>query len=260
MDLELTLAAGAPRFPHAVTAHTADAPLRPAATAVSPRRRPRSPRGAICLTLVAAAHAGSLALWLTAKPAPVTAAPIPPMMVELLAPTPLPIVAPAEPKPQPPQPVKQVARPRPAPPKPVARPNPEQAITEQAPPPAAPEPTPAPAEPAPVAEAPKPAPPAPAPPATVVAPKFDAAYLSNPAPPYPPMSRRMGEQGTVLVRVFVTAEGLPDKIELKKSSGAGRLDESALDVIKRWRFVPARRGDEKVGAWVVVPIKFSVEG
>lgn len=182
------------------------------------------------------------------------------MMVELLAPTPLPVVATPEPKPQPPQPVKQVARARPALPKPITRPNPEQAITEQTPPPAPSEPTLAPADPAPVAEASKPAPPAPAAPAAVVAPKFDAAYLSNPAPPYPAMSRRMGEQGTVLVRVFVTNEGLPEKIELKKSSGAARLDESALDVVKRWRFVPAHRGDEKVGAWVVVPIKFSLEG
>lgn len=89
-------------------------------------------------------------------------------------------------------------------------------------------------------------------------PAFDADYLNNPAPSYPPLARRMGEEGVVYVRVFVSSEGVPDQIELKRSSGSARLDEAALLTVKKWRFVPARRGSQTISAWVVVPIAFSL--
>ena len=89
-------------------------------------------------------------------------------------------------------------------------------------------------------------------------PIFDADYLNNPAPSYPPLAKRMKEQGVVYVRVHVSSEGLPDQIELKRSSGSMRLDEAALVTVKKWRFGPARRGGEAVSAWVVVPIAFSL--
>ena len=55
-----------------------------------------------------------------------------------------------------------------------------------------------------------------------------AVYLSNPKPLYPNVSRRLGEQGTVMLRVFVTVAGEPAQIELKSSSGFPRLDRAAL--------------------------------
>ena len=61
----------------------------------------------------------------------------------------------------------------------------------------------------------------------------------------------MGEQGRVLLRVVVTAAGLAEQVELKASSGTERLDRAAIDAVKRWRFVPARQGDQPVAAWVV---------
>jgi protein TonB len=87
-----------------------------------------------------------------------------------------------------------------------------------------------------------------------------AIYLRNPKPSYPNMSRRLNEQGTVLLRVFVTMAGDATKIELKESSGHPRLDHAALDAVQTWKFVPARRGEQAVAAWVVVPIKFSLKG
>lgn len=92
----------------------------------------------------------------------------------------------------------------------------------------------------------------------VIQPVFDADYLNNPSPAYPPLSRRMREQGVVYLRVLVSTDGVPDQVELKKSSGSVRLDESALCTVKKWRFVPARRGSQTVAAWVVVPIAFSL--
>jgi protein TonB len=87
-----------------------------------------------------------------------------------------------------------------------------------------------------------------------------AIYLRNPKPAYPNLSRRLSEQGTVLLRVFVTMAGDASKIELKESSGFPRLDHAALDAVQSWKFVPAKRGEQPVAAWVVVPIKFSLKG
>ncbi len=94
----------------------------------------------------------------------------------------------------------------------------------------------------------------------LVAARFDAAYLQNPAPFYPAPARRRGEEGRVLLRVFVESSGLPGKVELHSSSGFTLLDQSALDAVGRWKFVPARRGSEAVPAWVVVPIVFNLRG
>lgn len=103
---------------------------------------------------------------------------------------------------------------------------------------------------------------APAAPAPVVEPlveaRFDADYLSNPRPAYPMASRRLGEEGTVRLRVHVGPEGQALRVELKASSGFPRLDQSALDTVARWNFVPARRGKSPVACWVVVPIVFSL--
>lgn len=88
--------------------------------------------------------------------------------------------------------------------------------------------------------------------------RFDADYLSNPRPPYPTASRRLGEAGTVYLRVHVGVDGHAHKIELKTGSGFPRLDQSALETVAQWRFVPAKRGTTAVTSWVVVPIVFSL--
>ncbi len=90
--------------------------------------------------------------------------------------------------------------------------------------------------------------------------RFDVAYLQNPAPAYPAISRRLGEEGRVLLRVKVSAEGAPLAVNLEKSSNFTRLDDSAIQVVNRWRFVPAKRGDEAIEASVIVPIVFRLEG
>lgn len=90
----------------------------------------------------------------------------------------------------------------------------------------------------------------------LVPPAFDADYLANPAPPYPALSRRLNEQGRVLVRVLVTPDGHAERVEVARSSGHERLDRSALEAVARWRFVPARRGETAVAAHVLVPVDF----
>lgn len=99
---------------------------------------------------------------------------------------------------------------------------------------------------------------APTPAPVFVAARFDADYLDNPKPLYPHASRRLGEEGKVVLRVFVSADGDAKRVEVKHSSGFQRLDQAAEAAVSRWRFVPAKRGEQAVTAWVVVPIVFSL--
>lgn len=94
----------------------------------------------------------------------------------------------------------------------------------------------------------------------LVPPNYNADYLVNPPPHYPALSRRMGEQGKVMLRVLVNRKGTADKVELRSSSGSSRLDGAALETVKRWRFIPARQGDQPVAAWVLIPITFTLKG
>lgn len=89
-------------------------------------------------------------------------------------------------------------------------------------------------------------------------PRFDADYLNNPAPIYPRVSRRLREQGVVMLRVHVLPSGTPEVVELKTSSGSPRLDDSAVEAVRKWKFVPAQSGGRAVSAWVIVPIEFSL--
>jgi protein TonB len=97
-------------------------------------------------------------------------------------------------------------------------------------------------------------------PAEPVPPKFSADYLKNPSPDYPLASRRRGEEGKVLLRVLVSAEGGAEQVEIDKSSGFARLDQAAKAAVKNWLFVPARLGNAPVHAWVIVPIVFTLKG
>ncbi|MCW8190991.1 energy transducer TonB [Verminephrobacter eiseniae] len=90
-------------------------------------------------------------------------------------------------------------------------------------------------------------------------PSSDAAYLNNPKPAYPAISRRMGEQGKVLLRVLIGSDGLPQKVEINQSSGFDRLDRQAQEAVMRWRFVPGKRNGVAEAMWNLVPVNFVLE-
>ena len=211
---------------------------------LSARRGTRSPlrRRLLGLTTVIAAH--GLAVYLLwqvdgVREAITAAAPI---MVEFIAP--------------PPEPER--VRPKLVPPKERARPTaPVQAQTPVLTTTAS---DPAPAWSAPLVPVPPLAPLAPPlpPSAPVTAAVFNAAYLHNPPPVYPPQARRRGEEGRVALRVFVSAAGLAERIEVQTSSGSSLLDQAAQDAVRRWQFVPAHQGQRPLASWVVVPIQFKL--
>lgn len=87
---------------------------------------------------------------------------------------------------------------------------------------------------------------------------FRANYAHNPKPDYPAIARSRGWQGKVLLRVKVSAEGLSDVVTVEQSSGHELLDESAIEAVQKWRFIPAKRGDTPVASSVIVPIDFKL--
>lgn len=92
-----------------------------------------------------------------------------------------------------------------------------------------------------------------------VAPKFGAEYLQNPAPEYPSLSRRRGEQGKVMLRVNVSAKGAAEVVAIEKTSGFDALDKAAIEAVKGWKFVPASSNNRAVSGVVIVPIRFSLD-
>jgi periplasmic protein TonB len=90
-------------------------------------------------------------------------------------------------------------------------------------------------------------------------PSSEAHGLNNPKPAYPRASRRLNEQGQVLIRVFVTTDGSPQQGEIKTSSGFDRLDQEALRTVMRWRFVPGLRFGTPEAMWFNVPVNFVLE-
>lgn len=143
----------------------------------------------------------------------------------------------------PPVPEPPAVRPRPKPkaaPRPKAPRHPREAATGTAA----------------VAAAPAAVPTAVAAPEPFSPPRSDADYLHNPRPPYPRLARQQRMQGRVLLEVRVSAEGLPLGVILRSSSGFDLLDQAASEAVRRWRFVPARRGGRAVEALVEIPIRF----
>ena len=78
----------------------------------------------------------------------------------------------------------------------------------------------------------------------------------NSPPRYPLSARRRGLEGEVLLRVGVGSDGAVQNVSLWRSSGHGVLDRAALDAVRVWRFLPARRGTVPLAQEIFVPIKF----
>ncbi len=90
-------------------------------------------------------------------------------------------------------------------------------------------------------------------------PSSDADYLRNPKPNYPPLSRRLGEQGKVIVRVLIGADGAPQQAQVHQTSGYDRLDQAALATVLAWRYVPGKRAGVPETMWFNVPINFVLD-
>lgn len=75
-------------------------------------------------------------------------------------------------------------------------------------------------------------------------------------PTYPSSSRRAGEEGTVRLKVLVDEKGRPREVAVATSSGFARLDQAAMEAVRKWRFVAATDGTNPISAWTHVAITF----
>jgi len=75
-------------------------------------------------------------------------------------------------------------------------------------------------------------------------------------PAYPASARKARIQGTTLLAVLIADDGRVTEIVVKESAGHPDLDEAAANAVRRWRFTPARRGNDPVAMWVELPVEF----
>jgi len=107
-----------------------------------------------------------------------------------------------------------------------------------------------------------------APPTIAATPSADAAietapsaiaYGSRTQVAYPLEALRNREQGTVILRVLVGADGSVLSVEIEKSSGSRSLDRAAREAVARWRFHPATRNGVAHSASATVPVTFDLK-
>jgi protein TonB len=83
--------------------------------------------------------------------------------------------------------------------------------------------------------------------------------LQNEPPEYPDESRIAHEQGVVILRVEVTAEGAPATVSILQSSGFFRLDQAARQAVRHWKFHPALVAGIPVSSEATVPVRFKLQ-
>ena len=89
--------------------------------------------------------------------------------------------------------------------------------------------------------------------------KATPLYQTNPKPVYPPLARRRGQQGTVMLQVMVLENGRVEQVTLHRSSGFALLDKAALDTVKKWQFFPGTENGRPVSTRVLVPVHFKLQ-
>lgn len=80
------------------------------------------------------------------------------------------------------------------------------------------------------------------------------------SPSYPALSRRLGEEGKLMLRVELDESGHISQASVVESSGYSRLDNAALSVVKTWRCRPAIRDGRAVPSVALQPFNFVIEG
>jgi protein TonB len=90
-------------------------------------------------------------------------------------------------------------------------------------------------------------------------PSMNLAVAHSTQPAYPPMSRRMNEEGVVALAVLVDERGRPAEVRVEHSSGFPRLDQAAVEGLRKWRFQAAVRDGVATRAWTTVRVRFRLD-
>ncbi len=92
-----------------------------------------------------------------------------------------------------------------------------------------------------------------------VMPRIDAQHSREPE--YPPQSRRLGEQGSLVLQVLIGVDGRVVQSKLVQSSGFDRLDQAALEGIKNdYRFFPGTIDGAPQPMWFTFKFTWKLRG
>ena len=86
----------------------------------------------------------------------------------------------------------------------------------------------------------------------------NASRMSNP-PIYPVDVQKRGVTGMVVMIVDVAVDGSVSAAKIDRSAGDQRLDASALEAVKKWKFRPAMKNGKPVVSQARVPVDFRIE-
>lgn len=100
---------------------------------------------------------------------------------------------------------------------------------------------------------------APAPPAEQEPVDRGAEALTRVSPAYPAAAMRSRQEGSVLLRVQVDAQGTPTEVEIERSSHSRELDRAAIEAVREWTFSPAIQDGQPAASMVTVPVDFTLE-
>jgi protein TonB len=84
------------------------------------------------------------------------------------------------------------------------------------------------------------------------------AYYTRTRVAYPREAIALRQQGTVILRVLVGTDGIPQAVEIETSSGSRSLDNAARDAVKRWTFQAGTRNGMRTALWARVPVRFDL--
>ena len=82
--------------------------------------------------------------------------------------------------------------------------------------------------------------------------------LQRTLPRYPAASVRAGEEGSSILQLHVDERGRVIEVRLARSSGFSRLDDAALQAVRKWKFAPAVKGAKAVSAWGEMELRFNL--
>ncbi|MET0240523.1 MAG: energy transducer TonB [Sphingobium sp.] len=240
MSAEATLAdmsVARPRAPY-VSAPTATAVALPPGSRYGEGRRINLPAAILTILI----HVGLLAAFLLVRDHVARKQEAKLTVVNLMPAAPPPAEQPEQPKIVPPV----VVAPRPI----VDIPTPSPIMV-----PTVPDPQPMPPTP-PVATQSSAPPSPPAPPSVIQGGDLGSRMVTGKPPQYPTDSRRKREQGTVVLSLTLGYDGRVATISINQSSGFSRLDNAALDAVRKWRWEPIMRGGQAVMVKGLVEIPF----
>jgi len=86
-----------------------------------------------------------------------------------------------------------------------------------------------------------------------------AEIVNLPVPEYPPRSRRLGEEGLVLLEVEVLPDGRAGEVRVLQSPGIPRLVAAAIEAVRKATFKPALLEGLPVRSLVEIPIRFRLD-